>query len=345
MRLHLTFILLAAASVLLLAACSDLPWSGPSEQGYMDKTSSWVDFMSLTTNGSQLIGTLDETALSSDGTSTSAVHDSLSGTENGNQLTLQVAGLFGGVNLQGHFDGSNLLIAVPQTTGGLTEETLTPATSTDYNNAVKNLQQQASNAAQAQAQAEAQAQAQAAANQKSDQDAQALASAYSQVGQDINTLNDDPYINDALSETTQAKTALDKVGQYEQKVAAEGPDSTGQCSYDASNATYYESNVQYFQQAVTRNDQTGVTNQVSSFSSDATALQNAESAYQNDEAANPGYQTSVQGIPTPDQVSAKIASTQNLQPIAQRNINSFVATVNQYYAQAQQVAAQAEAIC
>jgi hypothetical protein len=245
-----------------------------------------VVFVQITTQGSHLTGTWDETYLPSGAVQTSAVHLTLSGTESGNSVTIHLSGdiaIFGSATLSGTLSGGTLTLEVPATDGSLNSVALRSSDVAAYNADVAAFQRTATSAQEtanaiAEQSASASAQASAVAQQAGfDEDVTVAAK---RVQSDISGLQGLSISTSALTTDLQAQQT-DLATMRSDEVTAEAASGPDQCS-DAdtvqSDADTVQSDADTVQSAAdtVASDELTPPSEISSLQSDFQTLQSAE---------------------------------------------------------------------
>ncbi|WP_298344089.1 hypothetical protein [Ferrimicrobium sp.] len=314
--------------------------------------SSWVTknasngaaILTWTITGSNAVGSLTLTYLSSSGDFAHHNSVSFSGTVSGKSVNLS----FGGTNIAGTVTSTQLSIAFPQSDGQISNLRLIPGTMSTYNSEVASINNEANtNERSAQAAAEAQQQEQAAAAEAQQQEQAAAAqnskekkaiqNGASTVNSDLSGLQgDESQLSTDVADTQQGlgseNTALSQTKAYlattQSMVNQYGTGSGNGVCYEAEEDVGYEANedVAYDATQDVGYDATqDVLPGIASVQSEIQQLQSDFSFLQSAESALPDYVPS--GTPTSSQVQSAISA-------ANTGINSAVSTTNGYIAKA-----------
>jgi hypothetical protein len=297
-------------AVLWLAGCGSPAASGYFTEAYWsaNQAPAAVVFLQFITQGSSLSGTLDETYFTDDSDSkTASIHLTLTGTEQGGQVTLTLSGggLFGTGTLSGTTDGSDLSLEIPEADGTLQTYTFTPSTVTAYNKAVQGLQADVASAQASQAAASAQA---SAAAQQAQLD-NAVYSANNQVEGDLTSLANLGPIDTSVF-TTDLKTQQNDLAAMRQDEASTRNDqggSSAQCS-DADGVQSDADGIQSDADGV-QSDADGIQGAIGQVKVAISTLNNDFAALQAAEQNDPGYSGPVV---TQDQVNSAAAAGQKV---------------------------------
>jgi hypothetical protein len=288
-----------------------------------------VAFVQMTVQGSTVSGTFDETYFEdSSEMQTSAVHLSVSGTEDGNQVTLNLTGglLFGSGTVSGTLSGGELTLEMPQSDGSLESYVFSASDVATYDQDVQTMQGMMASAQAAAAVASASASAvavQAALNN-------AVASANQRVKEDISTLDAVGAVDtSALSADLQAQQQDVATMRSNEAVAAAATSSDEQCS-DADTVVSDADTVQSDADTV-QSDVDSVQGDISPLANAITTTNQDFSALQAAEAADPSY--------SGEEVSQQQVAAAEAQ--VQAAITTATNAANADLAQAQSVAASA----
>jgi hypothetical protein len=322
--------------VALLGATGLVGCGAATGSGYLTE-STWtttgrlaaVAFVQMTVQGSTVSGTFDETYFADSAEmQTSAVNLTVSGTEEGNQVTLNLGGgqLFGSGTVSGTLSGGELTLEMPQSDGSLQSYVFNAAGVATYDQDVQAMQGIMASAQAVAASASASASAMAARAALDN----AVASANQTVEEDISTLDAVGAVDtSALSANLQAQQQDVATMRSDEAIAAAATSSYEQCS-DADRVVSNADTVQSDADAV-QSDVDSVQSDISPLANAITTTNQDFSALQAAEAANPSYsgeEASQQQVATAEaQVQAAITTATN--------------TANTDLAQAQSVAASA----
>jgi hypothetical protein len=327
----------------LAAGCSGSPTSsgglgvvsGAGEPtGYLFHDTDQAAYIQWTKTGSHIAGTLQDAYVNpSDPTKVTTGTESLTGEISDGNITLTLDRSFlGATNLSGTFNGSLLVLGIPNNNGTINEVTFGPAAVSTYNKDADALNGDANRAQSAQQQVQRQTQAAqqkeqaaAAARAQVSQDQGQVNEDAEQVSQDISSLgSDDNFSSDvggvatSLSEGQTDLTQTQSDATAEEAEAQQNPDgNSGQVCADASDVAADASDVASDASGVEASS-SGVEDDVSSVRQDIKSIQADESTLQNDESTS-GYEPV--GAPTADTVNSAIGA-------ANAAINSAVATTN-----------------
>ena len=303
------------------------PAGASSLKGYLARLTNGAIFIQWTVSDGVLSGSSQAVYLSSDGTATSPQRESITGSIQGTNITLDVQpdGLYGTSNLSGVLQGSGFVVSIPNSDGSLIPVTFVSGTVADYDSAVAALTGQATQGSQAQAQQQAVANA-AAAQQKAEQQ---VMSDGNGVASDIAGLPDDTsgvahnlagMKSDLGGEAKDLATVQSDAGAVESEAKQYPGGNSGQVCGDASTAAGDAQTVAEDAQTVDGDAQT-IEGDLQTANYDVSSLKSAYQQYLTDLAAVPGYADSQ--APTRGQVNDAISSVMASE-------NSTVATANGY---------------
>ncbi len=212
----------------------------PAPGGYLATGSNYVLFIQFTNTNGILSGEWDEADETTDNPPLVRTFNStFSAILAGTQFNLSVNGR----TYAGSFDGSNFTIEFPQTDGTLAPISLSAASIDDYNNAVRQLQQNVSQQDQQIADNQATAvAAQATAADIADEQNR-LATDLQNMGGEISSLNTDADFSSLLAEYQKDIDQEQKAYQTEQTDAQAG--CSGSASYDDGVVSYDKGVVDY----------------------------------------------------------------------------------------------------
>jgi hypothetical protein len=314
-------------------------WAGcgaATGAGYLNE-STWtathqvaaIAFVQLTAQGSTLSGTFDETYfMDPSEMETSALHLSVSGTEDGDQVTLTLSGglLFGSGTVSGTLSGGELTLEMPQSDGSLQSDVFSTADVAAYDDDVQTMQGLMASAQASAAAASASASAVAAQAALGN----AVAGANETVEEDISALDaigavDTSALSADLQDQQQDVTTM----RSDEAVAEAASSSDEQCS-DADTVVSDADTVQSDADSV-QSDVDGIQSDISQLADAITTTKQDFSALQAAEGADPSYSGEEA---SQQQVAAAEAQVQAV-------ITTATNTANADLAQAQSVAASA----
>lgn len=332
-----------------LPTASGGPSGGQSDAqtGWVYGDSSGAAFLTWTRTGDSVSGSLQTDGLdTSSQTSLTPMTAAFTGTIAGGGFTLAFPQGFGTVtNVAGQLRGRDLVISFPQN-GALVPLTLTPGTATAYNADVAQLQGVAASngAAQAQAsQAAASASAQATVKRELDQQtenaAQALAAAVTQLDSDASTLaNDKGNLNQDTSMASADLATTQHDAQVAEQEAKQEGSNDGQACSDAGQAGSDAGGVQSDQGGL-MSTVAGINNDQGAVTNDRSALAAAETSWHQFQAQDPGIGAS--DAPSYAAVSAALTAGAAALSTSQAEVSAANATVSDDVSKANAAAAAA----
>jgi hypothetical protein len=295
---RLAALAVAGAAALTLAACGSggavnttspatSPAAGtePGVTTYLCSGSGWDDLLQWRDDNGHLSGTYEEAELSGTSPSeqVSSNSGSLSGTLDGNQLTLSIGS---SQDLYGTVSGGQLSLNVPQSDGSMQAATCDQSSLSDWNSVVSALDsraggdnQQANQAAARVSQQASQAAAQQSHDSAVNQDQQTLASDVSTLENDSSSLNGNKQLGSDINQMKQDYQTEQNDYQTEQQ---QGSCSDGSMGSDAAQVS---------------SDSAQVDSDLASLNSDIQSLQGSDiPGIKNDMAAVNGDVTTLQGL-------------------------------------------------
>jgi len=141
--------ILAMFLIIMLAACGssttvspELSSSSSSQNpGYLAVDGSYIYFLQYTQSGNNLVGHLQCAYPSNTHpTSMQTCNTAFTGALSGSSITITISLFWFNSSLSGTYNGSTIVLSMPQTDGHLKDETFNAATVDDYNKAVDQLQ-------------------------------------------------------------------------------------------------------------------------------------------------------------------------------------------------------------
>ena len=335
----------------LFASCG---LAGSAPNSFLSTSNTYVAFIQWTNNNGQLSGQLEEVNLSSNNSlQVQQTHAAFTGTLTNSQISLNFGSFLGIPEIiTGTFDGNTLTLALPEQNGQLNSIVFNPASIDDYNKAVStfegSISQQASNAtATVQAQ-ETQAQNQQATATTLENQQQAvtdanntLSSALSTLQSDTSSLTNDTNFKDVLQSYANDWQQMQKDYQQEQTDAAGGCSNVGTVGADDGTvgADYGSIGADdgsfQAQEAPINNDIPIVQNDIKTVQSDWKQLQSAAAV-------------NTTGTPAPafsnNDVNKAIQAAQNQIASSQNALKNAQAQATNYDNEAKQLKQQADAL-
>lgn len=133
----------------LVAACSsgNSSAAGAGLHGLLATPTGRALFIQWTPSGTRVTGSIQSAYLSTDGASLRSESGDVTGTVSGSSVTLDASALSSTGAVSGSFEGSDLLLTIPEQNGNLTTVRFSPGTVAEYNAAVAPLREAATQTA------------------------------------------------------------------------------------------------------------------------------------------------------------------------------------------------------
>jgi hypothetical protein len=312
------FVLSALGALVACGGASTAATTTLASRGYLFTTATEAEFIQLTVASTNLSGTLDVVELA--GTTTTSQHDSFTGSETGQSVTLTFSQGFGSiVNISGASSNGALVLNFPQSDGSLNSTAFVPSTIAAYNTALVQLQGEAATAQASQAAAVEQAQLD-----------QAVTSAAQKVEADISRLQSDGFGSTSLSADLQSQQSDLATMRADEVTARNETDSAQRCA-DGTQVVADSTQVQADATQV-QSDQSSVESTVQGLQSDINSADTDLAALHQALAQDPAYSGT---LPTASDVATAIAPVQQA-------IKTNVTAANAAVSKANAVSASAE---
>jgi hypothetical protein len=330
----------SSAATTSSAAGSSSPESAGSQNAngdgsYLGHASNGIVYVVWTKTASGLVGTLysDLTQQGSGQESVDPESSTLTGTTNGSNLTLSLAG---GTNITGTLNGSSLLLNYPGQNGAVIELSMRQASTGDYDRALSALQSEVASANSA----TRQQQAEAATAQQVQQEATSVSNDLAQLNQDA---QQGASGDESSLYTSDLQHERQDVGQTQQDMrhVLNEPGSINVCgdagTVDGDEGTV-EGDVGTIQgdQGTAQGATAPIDNDISQLTQDEAKLQQDSANYPAD---IPG------GTPSASTVQAAIASAKNIEGKINRASAAALSSAQQMLQQAKGYQQQADAAC